>query len=425
MTTTVFYSWQNDLPNRVNRNFIEHAVNKALKEIVGDWIVSEAERGGLPELDKDTKGVPGIPPIADVIFNKISKSTVFVPDLSFVGKTANGRLIPNPNVLIEYGWALSALGYKRIVPVMNTAFGAATSETLPFDMRHLRRPIVYSLAIDATLEKRKEVKDGLVKQLVDAIRLVYEHHDTEVSADTAKHQLVNSTVDPSTFLNPDELLGSVRSVHAADMDFEVPGNEHLFLRLIPTIKMEELASSKKARDLMANNRVIPFSDQPDGRNIGRNRYGGFVCAYREGKVRAFTQLFRNRELWGLDAYLIDKTGLMDRAGVNFGFFPCSTVENAFIQTLSSYLPFCRDVLKIPLPMKFIAGATRVKGYRMAAPRNMGFGDTERFAGDVVDDSIVYEGQILDYESDSTKILRPFFDHLWDECGLSRPDNERL
>ena len=26
----------------------------------------------------------------------------------------------NPNVLIEYGWALNALGHSRILPVMNT-----------------------------------------------------------------------------------------------------------------------------------------------------------------------------------------------------------------------------------------------------------------------------------------------------------------
>jgi hypothetical protein len=38
-----------------------------------------------------------------------------------VGKHLDGEPIPNPNVLIEYGWALKSLGYKRIVAVMNEA----------------------------------------------------------------------------------------------------------------------------------------------------------------------------------------------------------------------------------------------------------------------------------------------------------------
>jgi hypothetical protein len=139
MALTIFYSWQSDLPNRTNRNFIERALEKAIGKVAEALEVVEAEREELV-LDKDTKGIPGIPPIADVIFEKISKAAVFVPDLTFVGKSSNGRLIPNPNVLIEYGWALKVLGHSRIVPIMNAAYGEPTAETLPFDMRHLRHP---------------------------------------------------------------------------------------------------------------------------------------------------------------------------------------------------------------------------------------------------------------------------------------------
>lgn len=141
MAKTVFYSWQSDCPNSTNRTFIEDALEKAIKEVSSDIEVLKAERDGPLELDKDTQGVPGIPPITDVIFQKISGAAVFVPDLTLVGKTEKNRLIPNPNVLIEYGWALCALGHSRMVPIMNTAFGKATAENLPFNMRHLRCPI--------------------------------------------------------------------------------------------------------------------------------------------------------------------------------------------------------------------------------------------------------------------------------------------
>jgi hypothetical protein len=41
---------------------------------------------------------------------------------------------------VEYGWALKALTWSRIVPVMNLAFGQPPPEAMPFDMRHLRHP---------------------------------------------------------------------------------------------------------------------------------------------------------------------------------------------------------------------------------------------------------------------------------------------
>jgi hypothetical protein len=113
MALTIFYSWQSDLPNRTNRSFIERALEKAIGTVAETLEVVEAEREELV-LDKDTKGILGIPPIADVIFEKISKAAVFVPDLTFVGKSSNGRLIPNPNVLIEYGWALKVLGHSLL-----------------------------------------------------------------------------------------------------------------------------------------------------------------------------------------------------------------------------------------------------------------------------------------------------------------------
>jgi hypothetical protein len=79
-------------------------------------------------VDRDTQGVPGVPPIVDTIFDKIDGATIFVPDLTFVAKRIDGRPTPNHNVLVEYGWALKALRYARIVPVMNLAFGQPTKE---------------------------------------------------------------------------------------------------------------------------------------------------------------------------------------------------------------------------------------------------------------------------------------------------------
>jgi hypothetical protein len=60
--------------------------------------LEEALRDGL-KLDKDTKNVPGSPPIFATILEKIDKAAVFIPDLTSVAKRENGELVPNPNLV--------------------------------------------------------------------------------------------------------------------------------------------------------------------------------------------------------------------------------------------------------------------------------------------------------------------------------------
>jgi hypothetical protein len=168
MTTTIFLSWQADTSKTVGRNFIERTLERVVGRIGDDITLEEAVRN--VEVDRDTKNVPGSPPIVETIFGKIDKAAVFVPDLTFVGIRADGRPTPNPNVLIEYGWALKSLGHGRIVPVMNTAFGIPNAESLPFNLRHLRHPITYDCPADADEQKRKHVREQLAKDLERAVR---------------------------------------------------------------------------------------------------------------------------------------------------------------------------------------------------------------------------------------------------------------
>ena len=49
----------------------------------------------------------------------------------------------------------------------------------------------------------------------------------------------------------------------------------------------------------------------------------------------------------------------------------------------------------------------------------------RYIGRVVNDNIIYEGTIADFDSDPKLLLRPFFEKIWEECGLQRPDREKL
>lgn len=137
MESKVFYSWQSDLPNATNRGFIQSALENAVKSIRDDETIKVE-----PVIDRDTAGVPGSPDIADTILTKIGKSQIFVADVSIINNKGKTRKTPNPNVLLELGYAMKTLGLDRIIMVMNTAYG--NPELLPFDLR-MRRVVTYEI----------------------------------------------------------------------------------------------------------------------------------------------------------------------------------------------------------------------------------------------------------------------------------------
>jgi hypothetical protein len=168
MPATVFFSWQADTPNRTGRGFIHHVLERACKALQADSELTEAARDLA--VDTDTQGAPGSPPIVATIFKKIDAASVFVADMTFVAQRADGGRSPNPNVLIEYGWALRALGHERVICIMNTAYGHPSGEALPFDLRHAKWPYRYDLAEDASEEQKAKARAVLAKEIAAAVR---------------------------------------------------------------------------------------------------------------------------------------------------------------------------------------------------------------------------------------------------------------
>jgi hypothetical protein len=130
----VFYSWQSDLLAAGNRNLIQESLERAMRAIGRDQ-----DAGIQAVLDRDTANLAGAPDIANSILAKIAVSDVFVADVSIVN-AGGARPSPNPNVLLELGYAIAELGWENTILVQNGAFGGP--ELLPFDLRG-RRTVVY------------------------------------------------------------------------------------------------------------------------------------------------------------------------------------------------------------------------------------------------------------------------------------------
>jgi hypothetical protein len=425
-TATIFYSWQSDSPSSVNRSFIEEALKQAIDNLKSDATVVPVVRESIIELDKDTQGVPGSPPIADTILRKIEKCTAFVADLTLVGESLPAlasrvefrkRLFPNPNVLIEYGYALRCHGHDNIIAVLNTAFGESHTDNLPFDLRHLRWPIKYHLSSNADASETQAALEALVSSLAGALKLILEGAPVMSSSltvnDFAPHKSLEH--DPAVFSEDvTELIPETRFGFQIDLK-ELANEGRAYLRLYPVKALSPFQTALEARTIASKGGLRPMGADLSGWSTGRSVYGAIVYESPvDGKLYHLTQLFLNRELWGVDAFAVNATHCKKfTEGRSSGYIASMYVERMFVETLSNYLQFARDFLKAPVPLQLEAGLTGIKDYPIAVEHGM--------PGRILTNHVRWTGTVPSYDIRSHEILKPFLDYMWAECGVIRPE----
>ena len=163
MEISNFYSWQGDLDKNLNRYFLRDCIKDSIKQ-VNNKINSNLGQYDLERIlvfDQATKRTRGSIDIAGSVFSKIDKCSTFFCDISIV-KRSKKRKYPNPNVLIELGYASSIVGWENIIMIFNESTGKV--EELPFDIRN-RRVLRYTLSKKKSVQNRKTQKDRLKKTL--------------------------------------------------------------------------------------------------------------------------------------------------------------------------------------------------------------------------------------------------------------------
>lgn len=162
---TIFYSWQSDLPGSETRNIIQDSIKDAVR-LLRDTVDIEA--------DRDTKGEFGSPDIAQTIFSKIDDCNIFVADVSAVcryeatDKDGNKKVkyMPNPNVMLELGYATHVVGWDNVICVLNADYGAP--EDMPFDIAS-RRLTPFSLKDGKSKGEIKRYIKGVIQDTVENI----------------------------------------------------------------------------------------------------------------------------------------------------------------------------------------------------------------------------------------------------------------
>ncbi len=220
MDLVAFYSWQSDLPPRANRSLIERALKQALATFEGSRTDLEIA------FDRDTAGVGGAPGIADTILAKIDRATVVISDVSIVNArwwngvpngaalAENGpRLTPNPNVLLELGYAVARVGWHRAVLVCNTAYGPV--EELPFALRH-RRVMTYSF--DPAAKDADSGRKQVLKELTDKLSAAIQQILDDLAAAPVPAITPGLTAAERRSRDLQTLEGLLRSIHTPTWD---------------------------------------------------------------------------------------------------------------------------------------------------------------------------------------------------------------
>lgn len=302
----IFWSWQSDTPSKNNHRLIHDALELAIEKVASDLSLTEAER---PEVDHDTKGEPGLVSIVDKIFEKISQAAVFVGDLTFVGQTPAGKMLPNPNVMIELGHAITSLGPEHIILVSNQAYGGKP-EDLPFDLRHRRAPISYNLPETASNEDRKKAKQELAKLLAPAL-LGCLGRSLDAAAKDIVYPVVPARADDrSTWLASNELIQHHNFFNEGGVtSWKVTDAPRFYVRVIPAT-FDAKITSREVHELRQPNNLNVLHPWRGG-DGGVNVHGVVAVGVRDDEAFAVTQWFRKTsEVWAFNnnAVFVDPAG---------------------------------------------------------------------------------------------------------------------
>ena len=418
MPHTIFFSWQVDRAAHAGRDLIEQALKLVVGRISQDATVEKAIRD--LKIDHDTKGVPGSPPIVDTIFRKIDKAAVFVPDLTFVGQRADGRPTPNPNVMIEYGWALKSLSYPRIVPVMNTAFGKPTANSMPFDMGHLRHPTLYQCPDNVDNSGRVQVIEDLAKELEREIRAVLESEEFTSAQpkppEPAKFVPRQPVDGRARFKAAKEAIGIAHDFLDGPREIFLSERPACWFRLWPefdpgkTWTVDEVEKAMKPF-------VYPLSRSWQGYDLirGADGYGTFGVRDKSNIALAVVFGFITGEIWTVDTFWLD---LHRDAKKGESIIPVQEAE--YRSALLNYGEVLSG-LGVKPPYRWNAGMENLKGRVLYAAVTPGYmRSLPRPDGKCLDDVVTESGTYSPGDAPGPT-LKPFFAKLYNNCGLSRQD----
>lgn len=130
---TVFFSWQSDIPE--NSDILRSFIKVSIKNLETTHHVNVL-------YDEASRSVVGSQKVEEVILKKIRACDIFIADITPITrieteeeKKKRIKLLPNPNVAFELGYAMHCLPMEQVLIVLSSGI---PHDQLPFDFNHNR-----------------------------------------------------------------------------------------------------------------------------------------------------------------------------------------------------------------------------------------------------------------------------------------------
>ena len=408
----IFWSWQSDHDGKISRHFIRSALQGAVTELKQSRDIeepSDADRRVDIHVDHSTAGLTGMPDIAASIFEKINRSAIFLGDVTPVGTSpsrtdADGeetglRPLMNPNVAIELGYALKALGWANCLAVFNAHYGSV--EALPFDIQQKRWPIIYELKPGATKQQIADEKEKLRKEFVSRLR----PYLRAIIAQQFPFKEMPVRWEPAFFFTRGETLARRGNVF-----YTVTSERVLFFRIIPTSDEHGLVAHDVLRKAMANRGAFGFSDQTEQ---GYNKYGTVTFEPRGDKHRldSIVLYTHTGEIWGINASVVRTGELRKRRLLRI-----KLIEQLYRNLIPGFLEVVQE-LGVQLPVRVVFGVAGIKDFDISADE-----DGER-QGRMILDNVLHRDLIhVGTKEEVEGCLLRFFEKIFAGAGKKRPQD---
>ena len=354
--------------------------------------------------------------------------------------------MPNSNVMIELGYALSELGPERIIYVMNTHYGPESK--LPFDLRNRRWPITYGLAPESGDGLRNEERTQLTSSLkraieaiaklppregnrtltqrIEAMELFMNSLSGNMAQNTAILNLINSlqtSLGPAQMPSPDpmkEILQKrdllMQRVLTGQFENLVADHGVLVLNIMPlkhlssplalftpktrnelTLKLKPLAAAGWS-DANYADRLVTFSTKIRGLNMN----DAVTEITLEGIINAA----------GHRVICVDPGSLDESVSKDVQIIPSMAFERNIIDAVSSYTQALSD-FGADGPWLVALGFINMSKSRLYVGIRYGFGGREYQGSQILPQPVEISKHIsLQDHQLVAKALRPIFDFIW-------------
>ena len=420
MAVKLFWSWQSETPQRTGRVIVRDALKEAIEQLKVTADIDEPERDAA-KIDHDPERISGGVGLVRAILKSIDAASVFVADVSAVGKVGSGadvqpesagnKLIDS-NVALELGYALHALGDQKLIMVFNAHYG--WQDELPFDVRNRDDALVYTLAPNAGRPEIESERKKLTARLVLAIDRCLQ--DAAPSAEQSA--ATPSTFNKAVYFQAGEVLAQSGESGKGGAAYSYSTDTFCYLRLIPMPKLERGLSVATLTDVVG--RAPLLSRHPGGAMSGSNDYGaiGFEVGSKPGRGRgrlaASTQLFPTGELWSLSATLIAHERGDRPAWIKLPFLASVVFERVYYDHLRALIAVAQQSLTLSPPWQVECGLVGVQGLHLGL-------SPDDIRGPVRKADVTLRRTVKGADETSMdRVLLEFFGMLHEAMGSERP-----